>query len=139
MSTSLFEPSALFITFREAVEAGVIISVALAFLRKTDQMHLKPQGKHTHAASARPRSVGRTRRLRSGPAAAACAGARAGAPLSERGGQRLGACGYLWERVLPRPPPRARLRRATLRLFRARPPAGATSRPARAMRRPLQA
>jgi high-affinity Fe2+/Pb2+ permease len=40
----LFEPAALFITFREAVEAGVIISVALAFLRKTDMMHLKPQG-----------------------------------------------------------------------------------------------
>ena len=40
----LFQPAALFITFREAVEAGVIISVALAFLKKTNMPQLRPQG-----------------------------------------------------------------------------------------------
>ena len=39
---TLFQPAALFITFREAVEAGVIISLALGFLRKTNKLHLRP-------------------------------------------------------------------------------------------------
>jgi len=43
-SSSLFQPAALFITFREAVEAGVIVSVALAFLKKTGLEQLRGQG-----------------------------------------------------------------------------------------------
>ena len=54
MASKLFEPAALFITFREAVEAGVIISVSLAFLRKTNMMHLKPQGAPSRAECPQP-------------------------------------------------------------------------------------
>jgi iron transport multicopper oxidase len=39
-----FDPAALFITFREAVEAGVIVSVCLSFLAKAGLEHLRPQG-----------------------------------------------------------------------------------------------
>lgn len=41
---NIFNPAALFITFREAVEGGVVVAVALAFLRKTGMEQYRPHG-----------------------------------------------------------------------------------------------